>query len=73
MGDDSFKSQTAVIEFECEFKSANNFKIDETLAVRFFNIFKNVPELRYFISIVLLLENYLFNSFLFVKICCDTL
>ena len=61
-----------MVEFECEL-SANNFKIDETLAVRFFNIFKTVTELHYFISIVLLLENYLFNSFLFVKICCETL
>ena len=72
MGDDEFKSQTAVVEFEGEL-SANNFKSDETIAVRFFNIFKIVPELHYFIYIVLLLENYLFNSFLFVKICCDTL
>ena len=61
-----------MVEFECEL-SVNNFKIDETLAVRFFNIFKTVTELHYFISIVLLLENYLFNSFLFVKIGCDTL
>ena len=53
--------------------SHGNFKSDETIAVRFFNIFKIVPELHYFIYIVLLLENYLFNSFLFVKICCDTL
>ena len=56
-GDDSFKSQKAMVEFECEL-SPNNFKIDETLAVRFFNIFKNVPELNYFISIVLVPENY---------------
>ena len=61
-----------MVEFERKL-SANNFKIDETLAVRFFNIFKTVTELHYFISIVLLLENYLVNSFLSVKICCDTL
>ena len=61
-----------MVEFEREL-SADNFKIDETLAVRFFNIFKTVTELHYFISIVLLLENYLVNSFLSVKICCDTL
>ena len=54
MGDDKFKSQTAVVEFKCELR-ANNFKIDETPAVRFFNIVKNVTELHYFISIVLLL------------------
>ena len=53
MGDDWFKSQTAEVEFECKL-SANNFKTDETPAVKFFNIFKNVPELHYFISIVLL-------------------
>ena len=68
----NLNQKTAVVELECEL-IANNFKIDETLAVRFFNIFKTVTELHYFISIVLLLENYLFNSFLFVKICCETL
>ena len=68
----NLNQKTAVVELECEL-NANNFKIDETLAVRFFNIFKTVTELHYFISIVLLLENYLFNSFLFVKICCETL